>query len=95
MIKMFSLLFPIFSEKCITNNRVESKHAQIKRTGQLRKQQNRKYADRLFQLQEYIVKMGHLPEIYLKGKPLYQYLVQTKKRGMDGYPFLENRKGLA
>ncbi len=92
MTKMISPLFPIFYEKCITNNRVESKHAQIKRTGHLRKQQNREYTDKAFQLQEYIVKNGHLPETFLEGKPLYRYLIQNSKKRVVGYQFYVNEK---
>ncbi|TFG17094.1 MAG: hypothetical protein EU530_11120 [Promethearchaeota archaeon] len=92
MKKMIEPLFPIFSQKCVTNNRVESKHSQLKRTGRLRKQQQAEYADKLFQLQEYIMKTGHLPETYLEGKPLYKFLIPNDKRRVEGYPLIQNEK---
>ena len=85
MRKIFQKLLPIFAGKCITNNRVESKHSQIKGTGKLRKQPDVDYCDKLFLLQEYIVTHKHLPPVNLKGRPLYKYLMKPKKKSEESY----------
>jgi hypothetical protein len=89
---IFQTLLPIFSGKCITNNRVESKHSQIKRKGNLVKQPDPSYSDKLFLLNEYIVQHGHLPPTNLNGKPLYKYLVGESRKVHEKYLVWDNDK---
>jgi hypothetical protein len=92
MKNIFQRLLPIFSGKCITNNRVESKHSQIKRKGNIKKQQDPSYVDQLFLIHEYIVQHGHLPAINLEGRPLYKYLIKNNKTKPRKYVFWEQNK---
>ena len=92
MQRMIEQILPIFRDKCITNNRIESKHSQIKRTGKLRKQKNPNYLDKLFQLQEYIVQTGHLPEIFFTRRPLYKNLIKTTKKSPVQIQYSNNGK---
>lgn len=92
MRNMIQTIFPIYHNKCITNNRVESKHSQIKRTGKMRKQPSLLYSDRLFLLQEYILQNEHLPLTYLKNRPLYNYIMDADKKERIGYVFRNNDK---
>ena len=85
-------IFPIYHNKCITNNRVESKHSQIKRTGRIRNQPNLVYSDRLFLLQEYILQNEHLPFTYLENRPLYKYIMNYNKKERNGYTFRKDDK---
>ena len=94
MRSMLQQVLPIFLHKTITNNRVESKHSQIKRTGNLRKQTDGSYGDLLFQLQEFIVQHGYLPEVTLEGRPLYKYLILPVREKQKGYVFHDNNKKL-
>lgn len=92
---MQAMLKPIiilFNGKFITNNRSESKNSQLKRTGNMRKQPNEEHSDHLFQLQEYIVKNGHLPQVSIKGRPLYNYLMEDSKKQKIGYKIHLNKK---
>jgi len=92
MRNMIQKIFPLYHNKCITNNRVESKHSQIKRTGRIRKQPSLLYSDRLFLLQEYILQNEHLPFTYLENRPLYRYIMNTDKKERIGYIFRNNDK---
>jgi len=92
MQRIFQRLLPLFAGKCITNNRVESKHSQIKRCGNLRKQLDIDYCDKLFLLQEYLTIHKHLPPVNLKGRPLYKYLMKPNKKRHKGYAKIENGK---
>lgn len=89
---MFQQIIVIFNRKFITNNRSESKNSQIKGTGNMRKQPNEEHSDHLFQLQEYIVKNGHLPQTSIKGRPLYKYLMKDTKSQKMGYTIHLNKK---
>ncbi|MHA1766259.1 MAG: hypothetical protein ACTSVK_08350 [Promethearchaeota archaeon] len=89
---MIQQIIIIFHGKFITNNRSESKNSQIKRTGNMRKQPNEEHSDHLFQLQEYIVKNGHLPQTFIKGRPLYKYLMKDIKSQKIGYRINLNKK---
>ncbi len=91
---MFQKILPLYHNKFITNNRVESKHSQIKRTGRIRKQPNLVYSDQLFLLQEYILQHGHIPFTFLKTRPLYHYLMESSKNRIDGYVYCNNRNNL-
>ena len=79
MKKMILQILPIFQWKCVTNNQSESKNAQIKQGGTTRKQPDLTYADQLVQLQEYMSQNHTLPEVTLKGRPLYKYIMQKEK----------------
>ncbi len=94
MRNMIQKIFPLYHNKCITNNRVESKHSQIKRTGRIRKQPSLLYSDRLFLLQEYILQNEHLPFTYLKNRPLYRYIMNTNKKERNDYIIRKNDKGI-
>ena len=79
MKKIFNRLLPIFSGKCITNNRVESKYSQIKKKGKIIKHKDPSYSDKLFLLNEYLVQHKKLPVVNLTGRPLYKYLITNHK----------------
>jgi hypothetical protein len=79
MKKILLQILPIFQWKCVTNNRSESKNAQIKQGGTTRKQPDLTYADQLVQLQEYVSQNHTLPEVTLQGRPLYNYIMQKEK----------------
>jgi hypothetical protein len=90
MQKMLQQVLPLFNTKCITNNRVESKHSQIKRTGRLRKQPSLVYSDKLFILQEYILKHKEIPFTILKNRPFYSYLMIHAEELKEGYTCAQN-----
>ena len=89
---MFQPVLKIFSGKYVTNNKSESKNSQIKRAGNMRKQPDEVYSDQLYQLHEYIVRNGHLPDVFLSGRPLYKYLVVSPKERVPGYRTRENNR---
>jgi hypothetical protein len=90
MIDMIQPLIPIFKDKCVTNNPVESKHSQVKRKGRIRKQKDRQYGDEMFQISAYIAEHGHLPSVMLAGRPLFKYLTTPKKKEKEEYRIAEN-----
>lgn len=94
MQRMFQKILPLYHNKFITNNRVESKHSQIKRTGRIRKQPSLVYSDQLFILQEYILQHEHILYTFLDTRPLYHYLMESPDNRIDGYVYLNNRKNL-
>ena len=89
---MLTIIMPIFAHKHITNNRIESKNSQIKRCGGSRKQPSSEYSDNLVQLSEYISQHQRLPEVTLKGRPLFKYLMQKQNMVDFGYKIKENGK---
>lgn len=92
MKKMIEPLIPIFLGKHITNNRIESKNSQIKRSGVKRKEPDRIYSDNLVQLQEFINLHDRLPEFHLKGRPLYSKLMNDSKMRKFWYEMADNTK---
>ena len=86
---------PVFAHKHITNNRIESKNSQIKRCGGSRKQPSSEYSDNLVQLSEYIAQHQCLPEVTLKGRPLFKYLMQQQKLMHFQYKITKNGKNTA
>ena len=89
MTLMLTPILKIFKEKFITNNKVESKHSQIKRGGASRKQQDSDYANNIFQVCAYLAEQKHLPPITLLGRPLYKYLVKKKSPAKECYSIAE------
>jgi len=92
MQRILQRLLPIFSGKCITNNRIESKHSQIKRKGKLTKQADATYADKLFLITEYLVQNQCFPPISIEGMPLQKFLLKKRKRSPFQYIIKDGAK---
>lgn len=90
MIRMFQAAFKIFQGKCITNNRSESKHSQVKRNGAQRKQQDLNYSDDLFRVCASIAEQKKFPPMVFEGHPLFKYIIQSRKYQEKGYVIQKN-----
>jgi len=92
MIQILMPVFKIFKGKHITTNKIESKHSQVKRDGAGKKQRDKEYGHKLYALHSFLVEYKHIPFTNLTGRPLYKYLMKSRKKEKIGYKILENRR---